>query len=369
MRHRFVFLQQVNPLQILLLPFSLLYGLVVWVRNLLYDFKIIPSQPFDFPIIGVGNLSAGGTGKTPQIEYLIRLLSPITKVATLSRGYGRLSSGYLHADETCTAREIGDEPMQILMKHADVNVFVCEKRLYAIPNMLYDAPETGVILLDDAFQHRAIKPGLSILLTPFDEPFFEDFLLPSGNLREWRKGYRRADIILVTKCPKNLSASDRKKYFDKINPQPGQQVFFTFEVYDKLRDANTGETINGADLKNHSALVFSGIANSKGFDEYCLLHFKTTLFKSYTDHHRYRKSEIEELKDIFEFKLKGENKIMITTEKDYMRLVHTERFEQFKPFPLYYLPIKTDFFEEDKAKFDALILKFLDNYSITKHHL
>jgi tetraacyldisaccharide 4'-kinase len=214
-------------------PLALLYGLAIWLRNKFFEWDILPEQEFDLPVIGVGNLMVGGTGKTPHVEYLLNLLKDDYKTATLSRGYGRKSLGYILADEESIAEEIGDEPMLYATKYKNTLVVVCEKRLYAIPNLIGDHPETDVIIMDDAFQHRSVKAGLNILLTTYEKPFYEDFLLPSGRLREWPSGYKRANIIIVTKCPDSITEQKEREIIQKINPLPGQKIFFSKMVYTK----------------------------------------------------------------------------------------------------------------------------------------
>lgn len=211
--------------RILLLPFALVYWLVIAIRNWMYNKKIIHSTSFALPLICIGNLSVGGTGKSPMVEYLVRLLKDKFKVATLSRGYKRRTKGYALANETSDALDIGDEPMQFHIKFPDVPVAVGEERLDAIPQLLHDRPETQVIILDDAFQHRAIRAGLNILLTDYNNLFTRDFYLPTGDLRDLKSEYKRAEIIIVTKCNPGLSDSERQNLVKEINPGPGKLFF------------------------------------------------------------------------------------------------------------------------------------------------
>ena len=211
----------------LLLPFAWIYGVLVFFRNRLYDLGIFKSTQFEIPTIGVGNITVGGTGKSPHIEYLIRLLQDRFTLATLSRGYGRTTRGYVLAGEDSDALEIGDEPAQFKSKFPNVAVAVAEHRVLGIPELLTDKPDTNVIFMDDVFQHRAIKPGLSILLTDYSRIFPEDYLFPVGRLREWRWAYKRADIIVVTKCPKELPPFERRAIVAKIKPKPYQEIFFS----------------------------------------------------------------------------------------------------------------------------------------------
>ena len=218
--------------RILLLPFAILYGLVVWIRNWLYDKNIFRSTSFGLPLICVGNLSVGGTGKSPMVEFLVMHLKNHYKVATLSRGYKRKTKGYALATDDTTALDIGDEPMQFHQKFPDVPVAVGEERIVAIPQLLHDRPETQVIILDDAFQHRALKAGLNILLTDYNNLFTRDFFLPTGDLRDTQGSYKRADIIVVTKSRPDLSAERKREVIEEIKPLPHQNgVFFLHLVW------------------------------------------------------------------------------------------------------------------------------------------
>lgn len=212
--------------RVLLLPFAIIYGVIIFIRNYLYDTKKMASATFNFPIICVGNLAVGGTGKSPMVEYLIKLLQNQFKVATLSRGYKRKTKGYVLANENSTALEIGDEPMQFHKKFPEVAVAVGEERIVALPQLFQDKPETQVVILDDAFQHRSINPGFNILLTDYANRFTHDFFLPTGDLRDERRSYKRANIIVVTKCPPNLEEAKKTKILYEMHPMPGQQVFF-----------------------------------------------------------------------------------------------------------------------------------------------
>ncbi len=230
-------------LKYLLYPFSLLYGLIMWLRNRLYDTSVLTAVEFDVPVIAVGNLSMGGTGKTPHVEYLIKLLKDLYPVATLSRGYQRSTKGYVLANAQTTANDIGDEPMQFHQKFPDIKVCVGEERMLAIPQLLGEAPDTRVILLDDAFQHRSVKPGLNVLITDYSRRFTKDHVVPFGYLRENRKGYKRADLIIVSKCPPGLSTAAARKIREEIKPLPGQQLYFTCLQYGDMYDLFTREPI------------------------------------------------------------------------------------------------------------------------------
>jgi tetraacyldisaccharide 4'-kinase len=345
--------------KILMYPLALLYGLAIWIRNKLFEWDVLPEQEFDLPVINVGNLMVGGTGKTPHVEYLLRLLRPNYKTATLSRGYGRKSLGYILADEQSIAEEIGDEPMLYATKYKDTLVVVCEKRIYAIPNLIGDHPETDVIIMDDGFQHRSVKAGMNILLSMYDKPFYDDFLLPSGTLREWPSGYQRAHIIIVTKCPADLSESKKKEIIQKINPLPHQKIFFSKMVYLAPVNAFTGEALT--DTKNLDALVFSGIANAQPFENYCESIFKSIAPLEFKDHHNFDSVDIDDILHRYA-KIEGE-KIILCTEKDWMRIRKTELEQQLKNSPLYYLPIEVQLLEGEE-EFKELLEKFMKSYSI-----
>ncbi len=340
-------------------PFALLYGLGIWIRNKMFDWDVYPEQQFDLPVVNVGNLAVGGTGKTPHVEYLLRLLEAHYKTATLSRGYGRKSLGYILADSNSIAEEIGDEPLLYATKFKDTLVVVCEKRLFAIPNLIADHPETDVIIMDDAYQHRSVKPGLNILLTTFEKPFFNDFLLPAGTLREWASGYNRADVIIVTKCPLEITEVTKKEYIKKIRPLSHQHVFFTTINYGAPVHAFSGLTLEN--LGRLNALVFSGIANAAPFENYCERHFKSIIPLEYKDHHAFDVTEIDDI--VHRFSKMSSDKIVICTEKDWMRIRATELENQFKNIPIYYLPIEVSFLEKEQ-KFNTLVIDYIRSVSI-----
>ncbi len=347
----------IRSFRILLLPFALLYGFIITVRNWLFDKKIIKSVTFNFPLICVGNLVIGGTGKSPMVEYLIALLKDDYNVATLSRGYKRKTKGYALANAATTALEIGDEPMQFHSKFPDVSIAVGEERIVAIPQLLQDKPETEVIILDDAFQHRYIKAGLNILLTECSNLFYNDWFLPSGDLRDQRKSYKRAQIIVVTKCPPQMSLEEKNKIQEKITLTKQQHLFFTSIQYGKPYHILTNAP---ADITQQtSVLLICGIANPKPLKKYMAdntAHYDEQL---YNDHHIFTIDDLKEIRKKFE-QLQGENKFIITTEKDAVRLHKFE--EQLHDLPLYALPVKPHFLFEEKEKFNVLIRDFINNY-------
>jgi tetraacyldisaccharide 4'-kinase len=340
--------------RILFLPVALIYFAVIWVRNKLYDKNILKSVSFGLPIINVGNLAAGGTGKSPMVEYLIRLLKDKTAIATLSRGYKRKTKGYALANENSTALEIGDEPLQFHLKFPDLAVAVGEERVLAIPQLLHDRPQTKCIILDDAFQHRMIKAGLDILLTDYGNLFTRDFYLPTGDLRDLKSGYKRAEIIVVTKCKPDLSVDEKNKLVEEIKPLPHQHLFFTANKYSQPYHILNREEIKVLSDKDEVLLV-TGIANPRPLKELIHQHTKTYYMLHYRDHHIFTIDDFNEIKKRFE-KMDTKNKFILTTEKDSMRLMKFKA--EMQDLPLYVIPIQHQFLFDEGKKFDELVLKF-----------
>ena len=331
----------------LLFPFSILYGCITSIRNFLFDKGILKSYSFDIPVIAVGNLSVGGTGKTPQIEYLIRLLSDNYKIATLSRGYKRKSKGFILADEITTAAFLGDEPFQFYKKFPKIQVAVDADRKNGIEKLLSQSDKPDVILLDDAFQHRKVKAGFYILLTSYDDLFYKDFILPTGNLRESRSGANRTDLIIVTKCPKNLSYEEQNNIRNEIGLD--KDIFFTFIDYDeKVYSVDKELEVNS--IKKSDKLLVAGIAKPEPFFRH--LDAKTNEKISFPDHHNFSDSDIENIKN------KSKNSLIITTEKDFVRLNGKLPNEQ-----LFYLPIKSKFINNELV-FNSEIIKFITDFKV-----
>lgn len=342
----------------LLLPISWLYGGIIWLRNKLFDKNILKSASFNFPIICVGNLATGGTGKTPMTEYLIRLLKNDFKTATLSRGYKRKTVGFAIADEATTALEIGDEPMQFHQKFPDVTIVVGEERIVAIPQLLHQKPETEVIILDDAFQHRHVKAGLNIILTDCSNLYTRDFILPAGDLRDVRSSSKRADIIIVTKCKADLVEAEKKKIIEEIAPLSKQSVYFTTIVYGKPYHLFSKEIIEME--HDHGILLVCGIANPKPLKEHLTKHADSYDMLRYADHHIFHSNDLQEIKTQFK-KIKANNKVVLTTEKDAVRL---EKFEQeLKDFPIYVIPIEHQFLFNEAEQFNKAITGFINNFN------
>lgn len=345
--------------RIFLFPFSLLAWVYIKVRNWMYDKGYFKSVSFNLPVICIGNISVGGTGKSPMVEYLVRMLMPQYKVATLSRGYKRKTKGYALANAATTALEIGDEPMQFHLKFPDIPVAVGEQRLEAIPQLLHDRPETEVVLLDDAFQHRAIKAGLSILLTDYNNLYTQDWYLPTGDLRDNKSSAHRADVIIVTKCPPELSMEEKNHILNDLKPVPAQHVFFSCINYEKLYHITTGEVI---DLNpNCEALLVSGIANPKAIKHYIELRVKAYQEKIYSDHHIFTIDDLKEMKERLG-RLQGHPNIIITTEKDAVRLLKFEK--ELAGIPLYVLPVQHQIKFDQANKFKEIVLQFIQTFKI-----
>ena len=316
-----------NFLRKILFPLAFLYWLITFIRNWLYDKGIFKSSSFNIPIIAVGNLSVGGTGKTPQIEYLIRLLSEKYKVAVLSRGYKRTTEGFILADEKATASSIGDEPFQFYSKFPNIQVAVDANRKNGIENLLQLSNKPDVILLDDAFQHRKVKAGFYILLTAFDDLFCDDYILPFGNLREPSSGKKRADMIIVTKCPNDLSELAQQKIREKLKVK--QPVFFTTIQYDDYVFGNESKLLV-SEIQSETKVLVAGIAKPKLFFDF--LKNETDEALVFPDHHHFSKQDCEQIL------AKANGRKIITTEKDFVRLNGLLPKEQF-----FYLPIKSTF--------------------------
>ncbi len=341
----------------LLYPFALLYGFVMFVRNKCYDWGFFKSASFDLPVISVGNLSVGGTGKTPHIEYLIRLLSPKFRIATLSRGYGRKTSGFRVVSAKSSVNEVGDEPVQFRQKFKNLLVAVDEKRVHGISQIRQDNPEIQAILLDDAFQHRAIKPGLSILLTDFHNLYSDDYPLPVGKLREFRSAANRADIIIVTKNPKILSPITVRRINGVLNPKPHQQLYFSYIKYGELTPVQPNSP-NNLPEKISSALVFAGVANMYPLIEHVKLMINTVEVLEFGDHHNYSHRDLEKIRNTYE-DIFSRNKIIITTEKDAMRLGYPQVPSILADLPVFFIPIEIKIHREFRQAFNDQIEEYV----------
>ena len=339
-------------MRFLLLPISLLYHIVLSIRHKLYDWRILKSLRFEYPIICVGNLNLGGTGKTPHTEYLIQLLKDNFRVATLSRGYGRKTKGFQRVDSQSTYETVGDEPLLYFKKFPFVQVAVDEDRIEGVEKLITSQNTPDVILLDDAFQHRSIKAGLNILLTEYQHLYCDDFLFPAGTLRDIRSAAMRADIIVVSKSPKELGEGEKQQIVNKLKPTEKQKVFFSSLEYAPLQPLN--ETAKTApSIHADSVLAFCGIANPRPFVEELKARFQTVDFLHFADHHAYTENDIKTILTRFR-NINGEKKIIVTTEKDAARLTNSPYFCQFERAPLYDLSVAVRFNEEEKFNEEIL---------------
>ncbi|HUR65048.1 MAG TPA: tetraacyldisaccharide 4'-kinase [Chitinophagaceae bacterium] len=344
--------------RILLLPFALLYWLGIAIRSFLFDKNISSSSSFGLPVICVGNLSVGGTGKSPMVEYLVALLKDRFKVATLSRGYKRRTKGYALANEHSTALDIGDEPMQFHLKFPEVPVAVGEERLVAIPQLLHDRPATETIILDDAFQHRSVRAGLNILLTEYGNLFTRDFYLPTGDLRDLKSNYKRAQVIVVTKCKADLSEMEKEKLIREIDPQKGQKIFFTTlgygQPYHFVTKKHTGL---GSQTE---VLLISGIANPRPLKNMLEEHHNSYQMLQYNDHHIFTIDDWKDISNKFNA-IPSADKIILTTEKDAVRL---EKFSaQIGQVPLYIIPVWHHFLFNEGEEFNQTVIDFIQHFT------
>ena len=346
-----------------LLPLSYLYGIGVRIRNTLYDWNIIKSKSYSIPIICVGNLSVGGTGKTPHIEYLVRLLQRQGwHIAILSRGYKRATNGYILATENSTSREIGDEPCQMKRKFPGITVAVDENRCHGIENLLkLDSPRIDIILLDDAYQHRKVKAGLNILLTDFNNLFTDDHLLPAGNLREPVKEKERAQMVIVTKSNSEMKPIEFNILSKKLNLFPFQGLFFSTIEYDILFPLYP-ESVVEQDIqiieKDTHVLLVTGIASPRPMVEKVKSLSDHVQHLSFPDHYSYKRKDMQTIEQAFN-RIQGPKKIILTTEKDAYRLIgNTAISEEMKPY-IYVLPIKMHFLLDREETFNQQIISYV----------
>ena len=366
-------------LRLLLLPFSLLYGLAVIVRNWFYDSGFLKSYKFKLPIISVGNLTVGGAGKTPMTEYLISLLKDNYKIATLSRGYGRKTKGFIiaetpgnhtnHKPQTTnhslltthkpqTTTQIGDEPAQFKQKYPAITVSVCEDRVTGIKNL---APGHDVILLDDAYQHRAVEPGLSILLFDYKQLLKPQFMLPAGNLREPMSGKWRAQLLVITKCPANTGANEAALILKKLKPLPYQQLFFSALGYQQLQYVD-GSPSNQAINAETAVFLLTGIANPAPLLGYLETLTSNIHHHKYSDHHPFTQKNISKLAGEFEANPSSQ-KIILTTEKDAQRLAGFMESPPLNTLPVFVIPVEVYFLNDDEQRFNQLITDYVSKHT------
>ncbi|PJJ76233.1 lipid-A-disaccharide kinase [Thermoflavifilum aggregans] len=338
----------------LLWPLAVLYGLGVWLRNRLYDMGLLSAVQFDVPVIAVGNLAMGGTGKTPHVDWLVEMLKVHYEPVILSRGYGRKSKGYVLAQPHTTVDDIGDEPMLLYLHHREVPLAVAEQRVLAIPQLLMDAAEQKafsdhrfVVVLDDAFQHRSLKPGISILLTTCNQLYVDDRLFPVGYLRDWKTSARRADIVIVTKCPDDLTPAQAQHIRQRIHLLPHQQIFFTGLQYAHPYDFFTGQPVELD--KDTEILLIAGIARPEALLQALSKQFTRIHPLFFRDHHVYRENDIRRIDAAFQ-QLTGARKAIITTEKDAVKLWKFQDDIQQRRWQLLVQPVKIYFlFDQQQA--------------------
>lgn len=330
-----------------------MYQLITDLRNYLFDIGYKRSVCFDLPVINVGNLRVGGTGKTPMVAYIADLLLPTHKIGIVSRGYGRKTKGFLLANETITATQIGDEPMLLWqkLKEKGIKVAVGEQRIEAIPNLLFECPQINTIVLDDAFQHRYVKPSLNILLTTYAHPFYKDKVLPFGRLRESRKGAKRADIVIVTKCPETLSNSEKDAIQQQIQlyTKTETPIFFTTIQYEKplpIFENNTKKL-----TEKDKIILFSGIADDSLLLQFANSRYDVRAVKSFADHYAYQTDDLEALLQLSE----THQAVLLTTEKDMIKLKTSPQLAEIScKMPVFYVPIGVKFLQ-DEALFQAIL--------------
>ena len=344
-----------------LIPLSWLYGIGVGFRNQLFNIGLLKQHDYDIPIISVGNITVGGAGKTPHVEYLIRLLKDKVKVAVLSRGYKRKTHGYVLANDSSTVTDIGDEPYQMKQKYQDVHIAVDKKRVDGIAHITGDAEtnDTDVILLDDAFQHRYVKPGINILLVDYHRLIIYDKLLPAGRLREPQSGKNRADIVIITKCPKDLKPMEFRVLTKAMNLYPYQSLYFTTIEYESLTPlfAKEKSTIEKEALGDKHVMLITGIASPKQIIIDLKPHVKEMTTLAFSDHHQFKSKDIMKINDTFNA-IKGE-KIIVTTEKDATRLEQLEGLSEEVKQNLYVLPIKVKFMINQEEEFNDKIIDYV----------
>lgn len=345
----------------ILFPLSLLYGLIVFIRNRFYDYKIFKSLQFNIPLISVGNITVGGTGKTPHIEYLVNLLKSEFKVATLSRGYKRKTKGFILSTQESTDREIGDEPRQIKQKFPKIDVAVDANRTNGINQLATLNKNLDVILLDDAYQHRKVSANLSILLIDYSRPIDKDFILPFGNLREQAFEKKRANIIIITKSPEDLKPIDRRIIFNELKPYPFQHLFFTTFDYGILKSVfnSSDNQNNNGNFKGFDILLVTGIANPKPLKEHIAENIsKNIRILEYSDHYNFKESDIKKLERKFN-SIVSDKKIIITTEKDAMRLQKFSNIANNLKGSFFYIPIQVKFLNNRTDNFNQQIIEYV----------
>lgn len=346
--------------KIIMSPLTALYGLMISIRNVLYETELIRSTKFSLPVICIGNLSLGGAGKTPHIEYLTRLLVPYINVGILSRGYKRKTQGFRWVNRADDVLQSGDEPLMYARKYRDIVVAVGENRAIAIPQMVAKYPSLQAILLDDAFQHRSITAGLSILLTTYDSPYSSDYLMPSGRLREYRSGADRADIVVVTKCAPTISKEEASLVAAKLKLKEYQKLFFSYYEYGYPYSFYDGKQRIKLDA-NLDVILISAIANTSYLLAYLRQEVDSIHHMDYEDHHLFSDRDVEYIKTVYENR-DTPRRIILTTEKDAMRLdLHRAYLAEHK-IPIFVLPAEVRFHFDEGEDFKKLVKEYLLNF-------
>ena len=353
-----------NTWKVVLIPFSWLYGLVIWIRNSLYDNAFLKSSGFKLPLISVGNITVGGTGKTPHVEYLAGLLHSDFNVATLSRGYKRKTRDFRIASAESSVREIGDEPLQIKHRYPEITVAVDRKRVNGVEMLMKKSPPVEVILLDDAYQHRSIKPGFSILLIDYARPIDRDRLLPAGMLREPASNLNRANIILVTRSPERIKPIEFREFVNRLELSIGQHLYFTTIRYGDLTPVYPESPLREASWFKEQVggvLIVTGIANPRSLRQYARSINTNLTELSFPDHHQYSRKDMEKISNTYH-KLKKIHKeiLVLTTEKDAMRLRDHNPGPEIRD-AIHAVRIHVHFLNNDKEEFDRQILTYVNS--------
>jgi tetraacyldisaccharide 4'-kinase len=345
-------------LRFILFPFAIIYGAITVLRNGFYRVGIFKSSKFSLPIINIGNLSTGGTGKTPHTEYLIRLLKDNRKLFTLSRGFGRKERGFIIANDESTATQIGDEPLQYYKKFGgEIGVAVEANRVNGVIEICRSHPETDLVLLDDAFQHRAIYAGLNILITDYSRPFYTDFMLPVGNLRELRRGKNRAEIIVVSKCP-NFNEVPKDVIRKKLRPKSNQHIFFSRIKYGAIFELYADSQM--PEVGDRNIILVTGIANAKPLSNHLAKNNSILHHFNFNDHYNFKLADITEIHNLFD-KFAGENPMIITTEKDAMRLLNKAFVSTIQKYPWFYQSIEIEL--DNEIEFNEIVNHYVEKNS------
>ena len=346
----------------LLLPISLIYSFVLYIRHKLFDWGILKSKSYDIPNICIGNLNLGGTGKTPHIEYLVRLLSDKYNIAVLSRGYGRKTKGFILANSSHTHEDIGDEPLQYFKKFSNISVAVDEDRCEGMERLLQEENPPQVVLLDDAYQHRKIKSGLNVLLTDYYYLYSKNYLVPAGGLRDIKAAAKRADIIVVTKSPEVLTPYYKKDVEESLKPLPHQKLFYSYIEYQDFQPLSKC-SFNTNIKEAKTVLLLCGIANTYSLEDHIKRKYNTISNIKFNDHHNFTEKDIDMIIEKYN-SLIGKNKVIVTTEKDAMRLINSSYISKFDNIPIYTIPIKVKFHKEENNSFDDEILRYIKSLTV-----